>query len=505
MRSLSKGVVTWSYDQYRSNARKEYEDFYKALFRELIQNSNDAYSTKIRFTVDDDNIICEDDGIGMDLDTITNKLLVIGGTKKDDVAVGGLGKAKELLFFSWPRWIIETNDHVIHGEGGEFEIFEADTSIKGTKVTLFIPKALTSATDEIKLKAVAVMRSCYISAELTLNGVVELPEHKLGRKVRHIPELGDIYHLKSSGGEVLEDYYIRVLINGTWMFDRWIGSHKGIIHLNIDSSTADVVELIAASRDSLKFKYAQLLEKVVQEIVVDKQSALRDRQRQPRVSVIHGTGEVYVPPTDEMLEEMAKALIQTQCSVDDMIDVLGNTNENVDLERERIRCIAKQALRAVDPMEFAIKYDTILNYEPDFIIFEDYSPGSWSSGRIKRFMKTQKASTIAQVWTETVKQVLWDNSISIRFTAGFIFSEDAEAMYRKNNGVEHFLINPRLVPPTGIQNKVYFMNYMRTTAVHEVTHRLHERHDEDFVSHYHALEARTWPSHRLYARIGSLR
>lgn len=502
MKSLTKGVVTWSYHQYRSNAEKEYDNFWKALFRELIQNSSDAGSSRIELFIDKDKIQCRDDGCGMSLDIIQNKLLVIGGSQKAKGAVGGLGKAKELLFFSQPNWEIITNDHVVKGQGGEYEIFENDKPIKGTHITLHQPEE--QEVDMLASSATQVATSCYINADIYINSNQMHPYYPKGRLVKTLPGLGRLYITKTYQGDRITDQYrMLVCVNGCWMFSRWIGEHEGHIILDVDSSETHPLDIMVASRDNFQYEYATKLDSIIHEIVRDKRSALHVRE--PVINLIRGTGEVYVSPSDEEIDDMAKVFSECDKPSSDTLDAIGNTNENHQLEVERLKDIITQMRSSINIEERVAAYDQILNYEPDFIVYEDTANDKWTHGRINQFMKTQKASTIAQVWTETVKQVLWDANIPMRFTAGFMFDKEVEAMRMVKNSKEFYLINPLFVPPTGVQNKVVFVNYMRTTAIHEITHHFYPHHDEDFMSKYHEIESKTWRSHRLYARIGTLR
>jgi len=496
-KSLGKGVVTWSFEQYRSNAEKEYDNFWKALFRELIQNSNDAGSAHIDISLDEEKITCSDDGCGMSLDIIQNKLLTIGGSFKDGVAVGGLGKAKELLFFSQPKWIITTNEHMVEGVGGEYEIFELKHPIKGTTVTLFQPE--NSDWNAIHRALKHVVDRCEIAPEIIIDGDVYRPQKTRGKMVRDLPAMGRLYLTKTRlGKKITGNCYVHVRVNGCWMFDKWVGDHNGMLILDIDSTRLSPLDGLIANRDGLKWKYGDMLDKLVQEIAIDKKSALV--KRDPVVTRIRGNGEVAVISASE-IDEIVNTLMEEGFDQ----SLLAGGTENFGINEYRINGMLKGRSSDEEIEEVVAKYMKIVNYEPDFIVYEDPENSSWTTSRIKKFMETQKASTIAQVWTETLKQVCWDNDINIRFTAGFLFTDSDEAMRRIDGDQEQYLINPRFVPPTGIQNKVPFMHYMRTTAVHELTHKYHDYHNEDFMSKYHSLDAGTWDSHRIYAKIGLLR
>jgi hypothetical protein len=97
-------------DYFRKCARKEYSQEIPYIWtREAIQNSVDAGSSLINITVDDSFVIFEDNGHGMDNNIISDKLLTLGGSFKDsETATGGFGKAKEVLFFCWGYWEIES-------------------------------------------------------------------------------------------------------------------------------------------------------------------------------------------------------------------------------------------------------------------------------------------------------------------------------------------------------------------------------------------------------------
>ncbi len=504
MKSLGKGVVTWSYQQYRANAEKEYESFWMALFRELIQNSNDAGASNIIFWLKNDKQTIEvaDDGRGMDLDTILNKLLVIGGSHKDEGAVGGLGKAKELLFFSQPRWTITTNNHTIDGIGGEYEVFESSDKYNGTIITLTQPDDVNIKSAYYSLKKVATR--CELKAtiygRLDNHEMVTYPTiYPKGRMIRDIDELGKLYHRKSFDGEKIKDkYHMRVQVNGCWMFDRWIGHHHGAIVLDIDSRVLHPVEGLTANRDALKSKYAQSLDTIVSEIIVDKRSALV--RREATVTLLEGNGAVYTNlPTESAMERMYDSLMKMNS--DEIGQLLDADADAFDINVERLAGMLGEN-ESADTLR---RFSHIIDYKPDFAIYEDPDNDEWNHGRIQKFMKTQKAATIAKVWTETVKQVLLDNEIETRFVAGFLFSREEEAMLRRTDDTHTLYINPIMVPPTGVQNKVQFMHYMRTTAVHEITHFNQRYHDEYFMAHYHKLEYPTWGSHRIYSKIGKLR
>ena len=136
-------------DEVFANTLSMYADWREAWWREAIQNSVDANATEIRLGVrcldqnmdmvdlgtDDDTsrsleaehriqfieVSCEDNGIGMDQETLATKFLAVGGTGKGSArssAVGGFGEAKKLLIGLWVSWYLRTGQE---GASSSFE------------------------------------------------------------------------------------------------------------------------------------------------------------------------------------------------------------------------------------------------------------------------------------------------------------------------------------------------------------------------------------------------
>ncbi len=112
-------------------ARNEYVNWKHALGREILQNSLDAESTCIRITVtstaDGCDITVTDNGCGMSLTTVKDKLLCLGASGKEfKESVGGFGIAKTLILFSQLSYSVTTTyDGIttyIKGKGSDFTI-----------------------------------------------------------------------------------------------------------------------------------------------------------------------------------------------------------------------------------------------------------------------------------------------------------------------------------------------------------------------------------------------
>ena len=95
------------FNYFKTCAKREYTQNLPVIWiREALQNSTDAGAENVWIELTDDEITFTDDGKGMDSNIINNKLLTLGGSQKDAGAVGGFGKAKEVLFFCHSEWSI---------------------------------------------------------------------------------------------------------------------------------------------------------------------------------------------------------------------------------------------------------------------------------------------------------------------------------------------------------------------------------------------------------------
>src|SRR5262245_20842128 len=89
--------------EFFAKAKNDYEDWRWALIREFMQNSIDCGSDRIEISVIETNgstiLSVVNNGDPMTEDILVNKLLCLGGSGKNfQDAVGGFGKAKELLY-----------------------------------------------------------------------------------------------------------------------------------------------------------------------------------------------------------------------------------------------------------------------------------------------------------------------------------------------------------------------------------------------------------------------
>ena len=116
--------------------------------RECLQNSIDSVLSaiksgivaqgKISVGIEDNDFWVEDNGIGMDIPTLHDKFLTLGGTTKgDEDNVGGFGLAKSVILGCGSGFKVETQDNVFTSEDLGKNPIRKQQYRQGTKITLY--------------------------------------------------------------------------------------------------------------------------------------------------------------------------------------------------------------------------------------------------------------------------------------------------------------------------------------------------------------------------------
>ena len=493
---MVKGTIGIPNEYFLKMASHDYNDYRVALAREFYQNSIDANATKIQVSGDkaDRSITISDNGDGMNLDTLQNKLLVLGGSKKGAGAVGAFGKAKELLFFSWDRYQIKTQDLICEGAGASYSISEGNPYYEGTEVIIWVQ---SDGPWDILVRGFAK-----VGTKMDTDCKIQVD----GQDVEHCPERGEF--VKSLGwcdvymNEAATSVYMPVRVAGIWMFDKYVALPKGTVTIEI---TKNSIEALTSNRDGLKVAYASELDKLIKKIVVDTKSGLepdkviiRERMR--------GNGRVRF--SQNRIQEALAHVKDLREVVNALRDAMG-TQGDAAITTAQLGSIVDAAGSVEDLGLFAFE-DRIkfVGYKPDFIIKR--MAGQQST--VDSYINTKQSRVLAKLWTEVVKQVLFDNGMFIEFTAGFTFDDRRQAEIEKSTSGEVFIfINPwKVLKNTGLENTIMkrrplLVEDLKDKAIHEVAHIHYEYHDEGFVTCMHTLRARTLTSTDMYQKIAKVR
>lgn len=442
-------------------AKHDYEDYNTALPREFYQNSIDAGAKNIivKITEESRTITVYDDGCGMSLDTLQNKLLILGGSLKGEGAVGAFGKAKEVLFFSWDKYTITTNDHLVQGCGAEYTINLNAIPFNGTECTITLPDTESFSYFASCFERVAAKMQT--KTKIFINGIQVECIKKRGKAVRIIEEVGTIHQLKK-----IDSPYMEVRINGIWMFSMYVGYEMGSLILELSGSSTDV---LTSNRDGFKWEIRQKVSALVEELTTNKSSALQKNKAQVKVS-IPGNGAITVGEEQLVL---AKTKIDEGHNLISIVEqVFRHKDELTAIQSLRIKTAAK--ITEVEWDDFK-KHIEFIGYEPDFTLL--YEEGKEDG--IAKFMTTKKAKLLAIMWTEIIKQILMDNKRYLRFTAGFDFNKDNEAGISCGEEVVIYL-NPNHIKIS--EHRRIIMEDIKDLAIHEIAHLKCSNHNEPFVN-----------------------
>lgn len=265
---------------YFQKARSEYSDWRWAVIREFIQNSYDAQATTIDFRLMANaagriELHVDDDGIGMDEDTLLNVLLCMGGSRKLEGSIGGKGWAKAILFFAHHSYTIRTGSLRVDGSGGEYRLTVEPTSIAGTRIMVELGDE-SVLLDSWRERILAYVGSCFMEyatsrpVTVSLDGEV-LPQNNDGIYSFSVQTpLGTIWYDETQGSRSA----FVVTVAGLPMFVETFYSDMNQTALNGGLELDAGSSVLTANRDgfisAVREQFAQIVGRLVQN-----QSAVR--------------------------------------------------------------------------------------------------------------------------------------------------------------------------------------------------------------------------------------
>ena len=486
--------------EFFTTALRDYEDWEQKWWREAIQNAVDAGATKVQCTVNDlgdklddpYEVICADNGAGMDRSTIMDKFLVLGGTTKvGTCTTGGFGKAKELLVLPWIEWQIHSQTTMVRGVGVDYEISEAPRR-KGTELRVVMPADKHTPS----YAATFFIQKCYLpKVRFRVDKNTRKAALKTGKLVRRFGDEAALYYSEKNEG------YGTMLVrsNGLYMFDSWVSSEvEGTIIVELLRPS---VKLLTANRDG--FRDRDLRRQVgdyTNELAADVMSALRVKKGLIRKRW-KGSGKFRAE-----LERTREVLLEDM----DTLEARGASRRKNKMSREQIDLVAEAMSGAADigggalapnpelakvmladttmrgalDVQAAIKQ---LAWEPDFYLMNEiegwkvpkkFTPEGMTLG-LRRLMR---------FWAEMCRFVLIQLGSDSSYGVGFVFDEHYGATYLREDKDNWLLLNPFVNPLERgelftLTNRDHMM-WLYAAAVHECTHMADgvAYHNEAFAS-----------------------
>lgn len=434
-------------------SRNEYSDYKGRLIAELLQNSVDAGAKNIHFNFTPDGYEVIDDGRGMTQETMVSALLTFGGSAKEEGATGGFGHAKILLLFSMKCYEVISRGVRAIGDTLDYTLDNVPDDGR-TVVRGWFPEEWGHEMSDFQWRINTFLSKCHLKARVFVNGE-EFTNWKVAKRCVRRNDWSKLYASNSS----CQQSYISIRKNGLFAFERYAPSSKEII-LEV---TADSKEVFTANRDGFRGDKGSEFDKIYGEVLVDKKSF--DRKQSSTVLFTGRARYFSTAPAQEARFEALPQEIRVAAYA-----AVSDRNISLSTLPEEVKVLVEQCRLAADFVVDLGKYDRVpKRYAPDT-------------------MSVRNQKTLRD-WKAALELVFKANKLSSCFRVGFTLDESREAQFTKKDGIEEFLINPEY-KPLGADRYTRHFNLI-ILAAHEVAHRQHSYHDEEFALYSEDLVATT--------------
>lgn len=521
--------------KFFANELRVYRDWATAFWRENLQNSFDAKADRIDITIADGSsedtktVVVSDNGCGMDRPCLEDVYFTLGETTKEGNSVGGFGKARILTCFAQKQYTLRTNKLFVTGEGAEYEIEETETRVRGVRLEIEV----FHKGRDLEATLRDYLKYCHLEGcHVTVNGK-RWDTWTYKNKFERDLSFGKVFTNKSKDAGIL------VRVNGVHMFKPYT-SAPFLVIVEIDKERSR--EVLQASRDGLLVEFHSELESFINELNINKQSALRSKKSK---SISYkGTGTFTsrrsAKPSKEQQINALEALfrhneIEMPDKIREVVEKAKDTEHAVEAVKELYRtnnCPLKEpeVVRTEGPLHNHGHVDEEESTEDlTFDMFDTIVVDDTNNSRVRKVIETyypqnwdlvgngwrwNKARTEKQYFRAGVEKykllVMWkaacefairllqdelqrgDDEIS--WGVGWCFSDEAEAKHKSDGGTDWLLLNPCKADGTmalGLSDKES-LSRMVALACHEVCHILYTDHDEAFANLCNDLQDKAW-------------
>ncbi len=405
--------------QFFKKSLNDYRDWLWAMPREALQNSMDAPHSKnihVWTELKDGNTVFSwgNDGDPMSKDELVGKLLTLGESGKDfQGTVGGFGAAKLILLFSHLHYEIYTGHFYVNGSGGNYTLEERDHYYPGTltKVTVEGDKRQNLLDN---LRVFLCMSQWHGNIKVENQDFTE--KMKKGSRRREF-DWCTIYTNKSITNRMV------VRIHGIPMFYRYVDCNGRCIVVELKVADATVLQ---SNRDALKSEYQAQLDAFIDEITVDKASALKDDE--PHYTHFHGNKLTNVARAKETLNDIISAAYAT-------VPVPCDDEKDETIIEGRQTPIARPAPVSVRDTgkHSKLKHEFVIKNNIGMEIPVHYIPSDFS----------EYSTKLTKIWAQVLLGLHDLFNKQSAFSVGFVFDESHEAQFeRRSEYGPVYYINP---------------------------------------------------------------
>ena len=487
------GKVSIPGDYFLKMAKADYRNYQQALWREIYQNSIDAKATEIHvsWNEDDRSITILDNGCGMSLGTLQNKLLALGGSEKATGSVGAFGKAKELELFSWKEYMLHTRDLLLMGNGDNYNISSTDDIVDGTEITIYVQE------DEnfryITGHAAGIAKKMETNCKIFVDNEQICCTYPKGN-FRKSLECGDVYVNENLN----TNHYAQVRIGGIWMFEHYIGVECPHVTLELSGSS---IAALTSNRDGMKDSTLSEASQFFKKMATDRKSALFPDKEMVMFRA-KGTDGEKIEVSDEDM-----AFIESWIQNDSQLDFVSALAKLMDTKFDGEFDKKLMAMRAVviDRYDyhqlryFGFRWDTVHKFEKG----QEKTAKNFLDGTAQN---AKRAKTLLTLWGEILKQTMIDTKKFLSLSIGLNWDKNQQAQFCKNEiGEITFFLNPNILDKYPLTNKAGLVKKLGLLAAHEIAHIDNSYHDEYFMMECERCIEASWKSERIYDRIAKIK
>lgn len=488
--------------------------------RECLQNSLDAIAKAIKLNqitqdeayvnidVDGNDLIIEDNGIGMDIQTLHEKFLSLGGTTKgDEDSVGGFGIAKAVILGCGDGFKVETQDNIFTSEDLGKNPIQKTTFRQGTKMTLINVQTgdkthISDNPDKFINSILDYILSSEIGVTVKVNGEVREPYFQKTGKTLKSPATFDIssdmipdktklkinvYKDKSNGSKYL---YIR--LRGLTQFKQYLGWNANcniVLDFQTKLDPRSVDYPFSTNREGLKAQYYGIIEAIRDKVTQSPLSiSADDEYKETLFDNVNGSVEqaraisasVTTVSAQEVSTEISKVIDgiipQGGCTTPSVADRIKQYNETVE-EAAKQQGVSKAEFVKKMSMETVKSIDNPL--EHSWIIWEDKNETSQKLNR-------NKVVDCILVWDSILRiMASYYSDLDGRvFYPGIVVKKDILGLCVEKtvdgNRRTYVMMNPIEVKG---DNDSQIALYLMNLAAHELSHFVcgcYEAHGETF-------------------------
>ena len=502
--------------------------------RECLQNSLDSVRAALKAGIIEngkisvgwkgDNLWVEDNGLGMDIPTIHEKFLTLGGTTKGDGDdVGGFGLAKSVILGCGSGFMVETQDNIFTSEDLGKNPIRKQEYRQGTKITCYDAqvedgKLISDMAWEFKWSVEDYICSSIIPPNITIdiNGEPCKMMFKPNKSTKRLPaELGIGDNLIPRDTELKINVYktdlsvknLYVRLRGLTQFKTylcWNANCDIVLDINTDINPRDTAYPFSTNREGLKAQYQGIIEAIRDKVSQSPLSIARDNKYKETLydntddgskssinSARELTGTLLSPQVFSTVHEVSEVVERIKGHGGftpqggyvpaTLVDYIEQYNREMESIANKHNVSRSELVKHFVP-DTLFKLNNPLSYS--WIIYED-------KGYKHNKLNKNTLVSITVVWDAVLKLMAGNSSVLFDkkpFYPGIIMENKVMGMClekfitKQSKGEKrcYVMLNPFLIPE-GTSTKIAL--YLMGVASHELAHFIcgsYEAHGETF-------------------------